>query len=301
MKRRRRKSRQNRHRLRRTLISIAAGALGIAGTIYFLQKIVPYPATADSSLDLQTVYEMSLERLKNRSSKSLRRIPVFAHRGFEENALENSFASFDAALLAGCPQIELDVRASKDGVLYVVHDRDLKSIAGEKGVISEMSSEELDQIIMKNGEKVHTLAEVVDRYKNQLIYLVEFKEDLQDITPFTDVVDAYPQYAANLQVQSFYPEVLKMVHKRFPNMFVQLLVNDYRKVDEAIAADWLDSIALDQAILSKDRIEKIHEAGKECWIWTVDDPKNIDRFLEWGADGVITNYSSAVEIAKKFR
>lgn len=252
-------------------------------------------------MDLDTLREMSLNRLMNMTSKNKKRLPVYAHRGFEENALENSFESFDAALLAGCPQIELDVRLSSDGVLYVVHDADLKSIAGSSGAISSMSSEQLDATTMKNGEKVHSLKEIVQRYGTQMMYLVEFKEDEQDIEPFVDVIRSYPQAAANIQVQSFYKGVIERIHNRFPNMFTQLLINEPSDVQKAIDLDWLDSLAIDQAIISKNRIEKVHEAGKECWIWTVDNPQNIRRFLSWGADGVITNLTSAVEIGKEYR
>lgn len=299
--RQKKRRRKKRHILRRLFVSILAIGLGAAASVFFLREIDPYPPVDQAVMDLDTLREMSLNRLMNMTSKNKKRLPVYAHRGFEENALENSFESFDAALLAGCPQIELDVRLSSDGVLYVVHDADLKSIAGSSGAISSMSSEQLDATTMKNGEKVHSLKEIVQRYGTQMMYLVEFKEDEQDIEPFVDVIRSYPQAAANIQVQSFYKGVIERIHNRFPNMFTQLLINEPSDVQKAIDLDWLDSLAIDQAIISKNRIEKVHEAGKECWIWTVDNPQNIRRFLSWGADGVITNLTSAVEIGKEYR
>lgn len=280
------------------LLALSAGT---AASVFFLEEVQPYPKTVSAVADLQTLKEASIERMINRTSKNKRRLPVYAHRGFEENALENSFESFDAALLAGCPQVELDVRKSSDGVFYVVHDADLKSVAGQKGAIGRMTSAELDAVIMKNGEKVHSLEEIIDRYGTQMMYLVEFKEDESDIEPFVQVLKKHPAAAANVQVQSFYDGVIHRIHERFPNMHTQLLINEPADVDRALAMDWLDALAIDQAIISENRIRKIHEAGKECWIWTVDNPDNIRRFLSWGADGVITNLTSAVEIGKEYR
>lgn len=287
------------HILRKTLILLlsAGAAAGIFG-VFLTRSLSPQGASA--TLSEEQIDEMVQKRLMNQTSKNLERIPVFAHRGFVEDSLENTFASFDFALLSGCPQIELDVRSSSDGVLYVCHDETLSHIADLDWKVSEHTSQELDEVVLKNGEKLHRLSEVIERYRDQLIYLIEFKEDTANPQPFIDVVKAYPQYTATMQVQSFYPATLEAIHQQLPNLFVQLLINDYTQIDEAMQADWLDSLALDEKLISATRIQAIHDAGKEVWLWTVDDPDAIRRYLAWGADGVITDLDSAVEIYQEF-
>lgn len=247
----------------------------------------------------QEMVEQANERLLNRSSKQLTRIPVFAHRGFAQNALDNSYAAFDIALQSGCPQIELDVRSSADGVYYVSHDDNIKSITGLDWWISQKTSAELDGVLMSNGEKLHRLSEVVERYRDQMIYLVEIKDESGDAWPFLDVVKGHPQLAQNIQVQSFDRKVLEAIHHELPNMFVQWLINDHHKVEEALNCDWLDSIALDHILISEDRVRTIHEHQKEVWLWTVDDLEMIHTYLSWGVDGVITNLESAVSLYKE--
>lgn len=286
------------HFMRRTLIGLLAFAAASFGA-YKIYPLVAGPQIGSASLSSEQIDEMVRSRLMNQTSHNLQRIPVFAHRGFVEDNLDNTFASFDLALLSGCPQVELDVRTSSDGVLYVCHDDSLKGPAGLDWNITEHTSEELDQIILHNGEKLHRLSEVIGRYRDQLIYLIEFKDDRNDPQPFLDVVEAYPQYAYTMQVQSFYTGILEAIHEKLPNMFVQLLVNKYTEIDPALGCDWLDSLALDEKLISQKRIEQIHAAGKEVWLWTVDDPDAIHRYLSWGADGVITDTENAVLIYKE--
>lgn len=277
------------------------GGLACAGALY---GFVLRPAWVSSQTDtaqyqVDEILAMVNNRILNTTSRSLSRIPVIAHRGFSENVLDNSFAAFDQAMAAGCPQIELDVHASSDGVLYVNHDPDLKQCAGVDWKINDHSSAELDGILMKNGEKLHRLSEVLERYRDQMIYLIELKDENDDPAPFLDVAYGHANLSQNMQIQSFNADLIENIHDSLPNMFVQLLISDEWLVDEAIGWPWLDSLALDQKLITPERIGQIHEAGKEVWIWTVDNLDDIHKYLSWGADGVITDLDRAVVLYKE--
>lgn len=292
------KKRRLKRKIRRALIGTGAFVCAFVVVTVFDSRVDTIPS-GNSDYSTEEMVVMANERLLNRTSKDLTRIPVFAHRGFVNDTVDNSYAAFDLALLSGCPQIELDVRASSDGVYYVSHDDNIKSISGLDWFISEHTSAELDGVLMKNGEKLHRLSEVVERYRDQMIYLVEIKDETDDPAPFLDVVKGHPQLAQNIQVQSFYAPVLENIHKELPNMFVQWLINDSSLVDQALNYDWLDSLALDHKLISQDRVSTIHENGKEVWLWTVDNLDDIHRYLSWGVDGVITDLDSAVALYKE--
>lgn len=292
------KKRRLKKKIRRAISGTLALVCSLGCTFVFDQKLDPLTLMPGVYSNEEMVKQAN-DRLVNRTSKELTRIPVFAHRGFVNGTVDNSYAAFDLALQAGCPQIELDVRSSADGVYYVSHDDNIKSISGLDWWISQKTSAELDGVLMSNGEKLHRLSEVVERYRDQMIYLVEIKDESGDPWPFLDVVRGHPQLAQNIQVQSFDIKVLEAIHSELPNMFVQWLVNDHHKVDEALSYDWLDSIALDHILISEDRVNTIHEHQKEVWLWTVDDLNMIHTYLSWGVDGVITNLESAVSLYKE--
>lgn len=239
-----------------------------------------------------TNYELS------QSSKNLDQLSVYAHRGIDANAQDNTFAAYDAAVACGCPQIELDIRTSKDGVFYVMHDETLWNAAGKDVKLSSLTSAELDQISLKNGEKVHRLSEVFDRYEDQMLYLIEFKEKDADTDAFYRLIRQYSDLADHIQVQSFYPNVLEEVHEKLPNVYEQLLINRSADIDKAEDMDYIDGLALESNYVTEDRIDEIHEAGKEVSVWTVDSEAQLKQYLSWGADSVITDLPDAVQVAE---
>ncbi len=55
---------------------------------------------------------------------------VVAHRGIWRDAPENSLVAIEAAIHAGCDVVEIDVRRSADGGLFLLHDKTLQRMAG---------------------------------------------------------------------------------------------------------------------------------------------------------------------------
>jgi glycerophosphoryl diester phosphodiesterase len=103
------------------------------------------------------------------SARPARRAPSWlvdvplAHRGLHgPDTFENSVPAFAAAAAAGYG-VELDVRASADGVPVVVHDRDLARIAGRAERIDALTADALGRVRLADGTVgVPTLAEVLE-------------------------------------------------------------------------------------------------------------------------------------------
>nr|WP_323571654.1 glycerophosphodiester phosphodiesterase family protein [Rhizobium sp. 28DA2] len=76
---------------------------------------------------------------------------IVSHRGANHFAPENTFAAADLALQQGADYIELDVRESADGVLYVFHDETLDRTTNGTGPIGHMLSSEIDALDAGSG------------------------------------------------------------------------------------------------------------------------------------------------------
>ena len=68
--------------------------------------------------------------------------------GGSEVAFENTFKLLLMRMILAIG-IETDVRVSKDGVLYAIHDDNLKNITGKNVKIHDLSSDDLDQILIR--------------------------------------------------------------------------------------------------------------------------------------------------------
>jgi glycerophosphoryl diester phosphodiesterase len=100
---------------------------------------------------------------------------LIAHRGAhdkKQQIIENTHPAFARALALGCWGIELDVRATADGVLVVNHDATLDRVWGKNAAIKELSFKNLQQLI----PQLPTLAEVVEHYGKKLHLFIELKE-----------------------------------------------------------------------------------------------------------------------------
>ena len=70
-------------------------------------------------------------------------IEIVVHRGANALAPENTWLSAEAALQYGAKWIEVDVRKSKDGVLFNLHDETLDRTTNGKGLLADMMSEDV--------------------------------------------------------------------------------------------------------------------------------------------------------------
>ncbi|UUP15651.1 glycerophosphodiester phosphodiesterase [Nitratireductor thuwali] len=107
---------------------------------------------------------------------------VVCHRGASHHAPENTFAAADKAIELGADYVELDVRESADGVLYVMHDRTVDRTTNGSGQIAAMSSAEIDRLDAGSwfgsdfaGEKVPRLSDYLVNLKGRAGAYIEIK------------------------------------------------------------------------------------------------------------------------------
>ena len=96
-------------------------------------------------------------------------IEIVVHRGANALAPENTWPSAEAALQYGAKWIEVDVRKSKDGVLFNLHDETLDRTTNGKGLLADMMSEDVRTLDAGSwfgpqfaGLRVPTIAEMLD-------------------------------------------------------------------------------------------------------------------------------------------
>lgn len=107
---------------------------------------------------------------------------VFSHRGSPYNDPDHSFKGYDQAIKDGGQYIEQDVWLSKDNVLYVSHDNNLKDSTGKNINISDSTADQLSKVKLRNGESLHKLSDVFDKYKKKTHYIIETKKNAGDNT-----------------------------------------------------------------------------------------------------------------------
>lgn len=107
---------------------------------------------------------------KNLNEKLIeKKVLIAVHRGvWCGNIIENTIAAYDASLEMGADLFECDLSVSTDGKLYLFHDGgEWRTLGCEKSIL-EMSSEEIDSLMCRNG-----LGEPSGRYLERYEKLLE--------------------------------------------------------------------------------------------------------------------------------
>lgn len=220
----------------------------------------------------------------------MEKLPVFAHRGYSGVKPEGTYEAYDYAIEKGIPQIELDVRTNQDGTLYVIHDDELMRLLNQDLILSELSDEQTRKLTYPNHESLHTLQDLFDRYGKNVHYLVEVKRGISDVPAVQSVLNANRDLYSQIELMAWDLETAKALKEAFPKIPVLLLMENLDLYDQALDAQWLDGMSLDEAITTQKHILDLHQKDKKCYIWTVNEPERMKQLSQWGADILISNF-----------
>lgn len=108
---------------------------------------------------------------------------VIAHRGAMSERPENTVIAVRRAIEVGADAVEIDVRTSRDGILFLMHDKTLDRTTNGKGPASALTISELKRLDAGSyfgpeykGTAIATLAEVLEECRNKIDVLLDLKE-----------------------------------------------------------------------------------------------------------------------------
>jgi glycerophosphoryl diester phosphodiesterase len=218
---------------------------------------------------------------------------VFAHRGGSKIGPENTIAAFDRGLAAGADGLELDVHLSRDGSVVVHHDRLLDRTTRGKGPLGNRTAAELAEL------DVPVLRDVLARYPDTRL-IIELKESAAALAHA--VVDAVRSAGAAERVclGSFSTKALYAARQLAPEIAtsagrLEARIALYRSwcgippAGAAYRAFQVPEISGLTRVVSPRFVKLAHRAGLAVQVWTVDEPEDIRRLLDWGVDGIISD------------
>ena len=216
------------------------------------------------------------------------------HKGADHVAPGNTAESFQAALDCGVEMIEFDVLRLHDGRLVLAHD--LEDATTRRPL---------------------TLEEGLDLFAGEAYGAVELDVDLKRPGYEAEVVDGLVSRGLDRRslVSSTYPESLDHIGQIAPGLrrgwSVPRATRDYTKsllwaapaygalrwmraglpskAARAISGGRCEALMAHRLLVSRLLVRRVHEAGGQLYVWTVDDAAEIARLEELGVDAVITN------------
>ena len=232
------------------------------------------------------------------------RLPaLIAHRGASGYAPENTLAAFELALKMGAKSVEFDVQQTKDGRLVVLHDTDLKRLAGVKRRVGAMSWLELSRLDVGSwfgaryaGERVPLLEEVLGLFKGKAVLQLELKQADRPYPGMArrvvELLASRPEWQDKVVISSFHHDSLFEVRRLDPSARLGYLVGLTPRPAALAEAEELRCESVHMRARQADRTwaRALHAAGRKMLVYTVNEPKEYERLRGLGVDAVFTNF-----------
>jgi len=209
------------------------------------------------------------------------------HRGARAYEPENTVRSFQRAIELGVDAVELDVRKTKDNELVVIHNADVNKTTDGTGSVNELTLDEIKRLVTEKGEKVPTLAEVLDFVGKRVKILIELKE----VGIEEQVLGLISQKGLmdNVIIVSFHEEVLQRVRELNAEVATGLIyVNHKNPIQSAqdLKANYLLSL---YRFTHSINVKKAHEKGLKVIVWTINSKEEVAEYMKKGVDGIASD------------
>lgn len=254
---------------------------------------------------------------------ALPRPRVFGHRGAAGVAPENTLPSFALAAALGADYLELDVHATRDGTVVVLHDASLERTTDGAGPIaactwSEVAALDAGYRFTYDGRtfpyrgqaiRVPTLASVLEAFPRHR-FNIEIKQAaagmVDEVVALLERTGAAERSLLAAENDAIMQEIRHVAGDRIATGMCVADVVAF--VDRAQRSDWSGYAPAGRALqipprfedielITRPHVEAAHRFGCEVHAWTINEPAEIERLLDLGVDGIMSDLPGLVAAA----
>ncbi len=242
-----------------------------------------------------------------KASDDIHTVENIAHRGGSDNWPEETLTAFKAAYELGVDVLELDVRATSDGVLVLNHDSDVDRTSNGSGKIADMTYDQLAALdfgyyFKENGSypwrgkgvTIAKLSEVLAALPKAK-YVLEIKQYEPSIVDDVATLIRDADMVAQFTIGSFEDDTIEELRSRFPEFrtgFSAEEISEFLGLADEELAGYVapaEAMQLPAGSVNESVIRMARELDLEVQVWTVNDQSEMQKMIELGVDGIITD------------
>jgi glycerophosphoryl diester phosphodiesterase len=201
---------------------------------------------------------------------------IISHRGAAGLALENSIESLNKGLKLPVYALEIDIRATRDGELILLHDTHTGHVANRTLLPQNSTLEELKKLTLHNGERIPTLEEVFKLVGKKKRLMIDIKssgvaeEALRLIKKYSGV----DVFFTGLQYNE-----LKKIHQSRPDItFLVQHHHDPLEIIHKATAMGARGISLNMWLINPLTYHLARVRGLDVYLYTVNNPLLVHFF-----------------------
>ena len=228
-------------------------------------------------------------------------IETIAHRGYVAKGVENSIEALDGAAKVGADYVEFDIILTKDNKFVVMHDFNLKRLAGINKRIQDMNFDEVVGLTIKQGDytsKIPSLEEFVNKAKELNMKLViELKPHGTEPSNYIDILinEVKRLKLESYKFMSLNPKVMEELETKAPNLetgyVIPLQFGNFSKSN-------VDFFVIEDFSYRDRLVEQANTQNKKVFVWTINDSVLITKYLRSPANGIITDEPELIKEEK---
>jgi len=220
-----------------------------------------------------------------------RQVLCIGHRGAAGHAPENTLLSLREAVRLGADWVEIDVRQACDR-LFVLHDGRVDRTTDGTGRLDRMDTEQIRSLDAGSGERIPFLSEVLETVAGRTGLNIEIKTR-GTAGPLCRILRTCPR--EKILISSFHFEELRELRRLDDHIRIgPLFVRPPRDILKRMRSLCAWSVHLDHRFISRPLVERIHDAGINVFVYTVNRIGAIRQAIEAGVDGIISDYPERV-------
>ena len=218
---------------------------------------------------------------------------VISHRGVSnKNGVQNTVQSLEKTAQLKPDLIEMDVQETKDGQFVMMHDANLKNLAGINASPQDLTLEELTGLdISENGyrTKISSFDDYLNR-ANELHQrlLIEIKTSKKDspqmmerfLEKYGSIIKQYGH-----QMQSLDYHVIDQVLK-YDSTIPAYFILPYNSIFPKTKAT---GYTMEYSTLDEYFVTKLWYTEQKLYVWTINSSDALDKSLQLSVDGMITD------------
>lgn len=227
---------------------------------------------------------------------------AYAHRGgahYGPNAgIENSLTAFENAVQLGYRYLETDARTTADGTVFAFHDASLDRTTDRRGVLARLPAHEVHRARIGGREPIPLLRDMLASFPDAYVNI-----DVKETAAIAPALQAIADAGAEERVclASFSHRRLARIRALAPGLatsasppeIARVLTHPWRVLPRvrAMGADcvqvptrhgWLE-------IVTPRFVRAAHDLGLAVHVWTIDDEREMERLLDLGVDGLMSD------------
>jgi glycerophosphoryl diester phosphodiesterase len=220
----------------------------------------------------------------------------FAHRGGASEAPENTMPAFEHAVRLGYRYVETDVHVTADGVLLAFHDDVLDRVTDRAGAISELPWSVVREAKVDGREPIPRFDELLAAWPDLRVN-VDPKHD-GAVDPLVETVRSAGAID-RVCIGAFSDDRLARVRDALPGVCTSLGPAGSLQLAQAVLGEAVPELPSpcaqlpthigDTEVVTPALVATAHERGMQVHIWTIDERDEMERLLDLGVDGIMTD------------